>query len=155
MKLLVKNIILRFGLVLASSVFLLVFILPQSALAQTIDTYVITGTWTAPLDVTSVTVECWGGGGAGGGNTTSSDGAGGAGGGAYSKSTTIAVTPGNTYTVTVGLGGVAVSGGTGGTGGAGSTGGLGAAGNDGGDGAAGNDGNNGEDGLIIQFAATS
>lgn len=84
--------------------------------AQTTDTYISSGTWIAPAGVTSVTVECWGGGGAGGGNTTAEDGGGGAGGGAYSRSD-ITVIPGNSYTVTVGAGGIAISGGTGGDGG--------------------------------------
>lgn len=88
-----------------------------NANAQTTDTYNSSGTWLCPAGVTNVAVECWGGGGAGGGNTTGADGAGGGGGGAYSASTTIAVTPGNTYTVTVGLGGLAVSNATGGGGG--------------------------------------
>ncbi len=67
-------------------------------------------TFTVPAGVTSITVECWGGGGAGGGNTTNKDGGGGGGGGAYSKTTNIAVTPGATYTVTVGAGGTGSSG---------------------------------------------
>jgi len=87
-----------------------------SAQAAT-DTYTASTTWTAPAGVTSVDVEVWGGGGAGGGQNLSSDGGGGGGGGAYSKVINVAVTPGNTYTVTVGTGGVGVAGGTGGSGG--------------------------------------
>ncbi|MBU0681188.1 MAG: LamG domain-containing protein [Proteobacteria bacterium] len=79
-------------------------------------TFTSSGTWTAPAGVTSVTVEAWGGGGGGGGNPTNQDGAGGGGGGAYSRTTTIAVIPGNTYTVTVGAGGTGGAG-TGGAGG--------------------------------------
>lgn len=79
------------------------------------DSFVASGTWVAPAGVTSVTVEAWGGGGAGGGNPTNTDGGGGGGGGAYSK-TTVAVTPGNSYTVTVGAGGLGGAG-TGGAGG--------------------------------------
>lgn len=79
-------------------------------------TYTASGTWTAPAGVTSVDVEVWGGGGGGGGQNNNADGGGGGGGGAYSKST-IAVTPGNTYTVTVGAGGAGGTGGTGVTGG--------------------------------------
>lgn len=60
------------------------------------------GTFTPGQDVTSVTVECWGGGGKGGSRTSSGAG-GGAGGGAYSKSV-LTVIPGNSYTVTVGIG---------------------------------------------------
>lgn len=87
-----------------------------SAQAAT-DIYTASTTWTAPAGVTSVDVEVWGGGGAGGGQNSNSDGGGGGGGGAYSKVLGIAVTPGNTYTVTVGAGGVGVAGGTGGSGG--------------------------------------
>ncbi len=58
-----------------------------------------TGTFTVPAGVTSITVECWGGGGSGGGTTANS--AGGGAGGAYAKKT-LSVTPGATYTVTVG-----------------------------------------------------
>lgn len=66
-----------------------------------------TYTWTAPAGVTSVQCECWGGGGAGGGtNTTANTAGGGGAGGAYAKTTSIAVTPGTNYTVTVGAGGV-------------------------------------------------
>jgi uncharacterized repeat protein (TIGR01451 family) len=67
--------------------------------------------------VTSVTAEVWGGGGAGGGQNQGSDGGGGGGGGAYSKKNTITVVPGNSYTVSVGLGGVGIAGITGGNGG--------------------------------------
>ena len=80
-------------------------------------TFTGTGSWTVPAGVTTVTVEAWGGGGAGGGQNQNSDGGGGGGGGAYAKSTGVAVTPGSSIAVTVGAGGVAVSGGTGGTGG--------------------------------------
>lgn len=62
--------------------------------------------FTVPAGVTNITVECWGGGGAGGQASTSSNGKGGGGGGAYASSNLV-VTPGNTYTVTVGAGGIA------------------------------------------------
>lgn len=75
-----------------------------------------TGSWTAPACISSVIVEAWGGGGAGGGNETTDDGGGGGGGGAYSKSV-IPVTPGQTYAVTVGTGGLGVAGGIGTNGG--------------------------------------
>ena len=67
-------------------------------------------TWTVPAGVTSITVEAWGGGGAGGGyNSVADAGAGGGGGGgAYTKATNVAVTPGNTYNVVVGAGGVGI-----------------------------------------------
>ena len=72
-------------------------------------TYTSSGSFTVPGGVTSVIVECWGAGGAGGGNPTTSDGGGGGGGGAYSRST-LAVTPGSNYTVTVGTGGTGSTG---------------------------------------------
>ena len=84
----------------------------------TTDTFTSSGTWTAPAGVTSVDVEVWGGGGGGGGGEgDNSDGGGGGGGGAYSRTTSITVVPGTTYTVTVGAAGTA--GATNGTGGAG------------------------------------
>lgn len=55
-------------------------------------------TWTAPNGVTSISCFLWGGGAAGGA------GAGGGGGGAYTEGT-VNVTPGTTYTFTVGAGG--------------------------------------------------
>ena len=64
-----------------------------------------TSSWTAPAGVTSVDVEAWGGGGGGGSRTTTGCGGGG-GGGAYAKST-ISVTPGQSYSYTVGSGGSA------------------------------------------------
>jgi hypothetical protein len=64
-------------------------------------TFTTSGTWTAPDNVTSVTVECWGGGGAGGKATGNPAEGGGGAGGAYAKKV-VSVTPGNTYTVTVG-----------------------------------------------------
>lgn len=76
-------------------------------------------TWECPPWVTSVEVECWGGGGGGGsGDQSQNDSGSGGGGGAYSKET-VSVTPGNTYTVTVGVAGTAgvgdgVAGGAGG-----------------------------------------
>ena len=67
-----------------------------------------TGTWLCPSNVTSVQVECWGGGGAGGSAYKSSSTAlgGGGAGGAYAKMTSYSVTPGTTYYVAVGSGGV-------------------------------------------------
>ncbi|QQR87272.1 MAG: T9SS type A sorting domain-containing protein [Flavobacteriales bacterium] len=57
--------------------------------------------------MTQVTLECWGGGGRGG--TRSSNGrGGGGGGGAYARSV-LSVTPGNSYTVTVGAGSTSAS----------------------------------------------
>lgn len=59
-------------------------------------------TWTCPVGVTAVDVECWGAGGGGGANT---GGEGGGGGGAYSKTASVAVTAGVGYSIVVGAGG--------------------------------------------------
>ncbi len=63
-----------------------------------------TFSWTAPSGVTSVTVELWGGGGSGG-----PWGGGGGGGAGYGKGT-YTVTPGTSYTITVGKGGTSSDG---------------------------------------------
>jgi len=60
--------------------------------------------WTVPCDVTSIDIEAWGAGGAGGGSSSSGDSGDGGGGGAYA-SATVAVTPGQTISFTVGAGG--------------------------------------------------
>lgn len=59
------------------------------------------GTWTVPPGVNTIGIEVWGGGG--GGNT-----GGGGGSGGYFKDI-ISVTPGQTYTVTIGAGGTGAS----------------------------------------------
>jgi hypothetical protein len=61
------------------------------------------GTFTVPENVYWINVQLWGGGGSGG-TASQQLGAGGAGGGAYSSST-LSVTPGESYTVQVGQGG--------------------------------------------------
>lgn len=79
---------------------------PQSggAGSTTVVTFEASGTWMAPANVTSVTVECWGAGGNGGGATVhvgpGSIGGGGGGGGGYATNT-LAVVPGTNYTVSV------------------------------------------------------
>jgi len=75
-----------------------------AAFAGTV-TYTTSGTWTAPLGVTSATVEAWGGGGAGGGATGNPAKGGGGAGGQYAKKV-VAVTGGSNYAVVVGAGGV-------------------------------------------------
>lgn len=70
-------------------------------------TLTATGSWTAPDGINAVKVECWAGGGAGGTatGTAGSSGGGGAG-GCYVMDRAYTVIPGNSYTVTVGAGGV-------------------------------------------------
>jgi hypothetical protein len=63
-----------------------------------------TYTWTAPANVTSVSVVCVGGGG--GGGTNLADGSSGGGGGGLGWKNNISVTPGVGYTVVVGAGGI-------------------------------------------------
>ena len=78
----------------------------------------VTGkTFTVPAGVTHVNIAAWGGGGGGGGASTNNRGGNGGGGGG-SASGQYAVSAGNTFTYTVGAGGVsgAANGGTGGTG---------------------------------------
>lgn len=69
--------------------------------------------WVCPANVSMVQVECWGGGGAGGsaarnGSGSAATGGGGAG-GAYARRDSLPVTPGTTYYIHVGEGGVNVS----------------------------------------------
>ena len=68
-------------------------------------------TWVCPANVTAVQVECWGAGGAGGSGSKPVSGnafGGGGAGGSYAKKNTVSVTPGSSYTLTVGAGGVSV-----------------------------------------------
>ncbi|WP_430400200.1 GEVED domain-containing protein [Flavobacterium sp.] len=71
------------------------------SLAQSPATYTTSGTFTVPLGVTSITIDCIGAGGSGGtGRGNNNQGAGGGAGGQYARST-IAVSAGQVYTVTV------------------------------------------------------
>lgn len=84
----------------------LLFLVPVSAVhaSTTTVTFNTSGTWTAPVGVTSISVNAYG---AGGGASASSAGGGGGfggGGGAYSGST-LTVVPGTIYNLTVGIGG--------------------------------------------------
>jgi hypothetical protein len=75
--------------------------------AQTTETFQTSGsfTWICPANVTSVTVQCWGGGGGGGSsNNSSTYGGHGGGGGAFSQST-LSVSPGQIYYLSVGSSG--------------------------------------------------
>ncbi|MCG3147259.1 MAG: hypothetical protein PCFJNLEI_00698 [Verrucomicrobiae bacterium] len=74
-----------------------------SSLATVVFTTPGSTNWTAPANVTSITVETWGGGG-GGRNVTFAVGGGG-GGGAYARVNSFTVTPGNIYSLIVGAGG--------------------------------------------------
>ena len=59
-------------------------------------------TYIVPAGVTSITIEAWGGGGNGGAATGNPSAAGGGAGGAYVRNNSLSVTPGASYTVTVG-----------------------------------------------------
>lgn len=75
--------------------------------SQTIATFNSAGTWVCPAGINAIQVECWGAGGGGGGSTSSSSkyvGGGGAG-GSYVKNLSVPVTPGVSYTITIGAGG--------------------------------------------------
>lgn len=81
-----------------------------ATLAAIVDTY-SSGTsqpWTVPCTVTSVLVKMWGAGGGGGGSNSDGSGAGGGASGAYFTKT-LAVTPGEILTYSVGNGGIAGS----------------------------------------------
>lgn len=89
----------------------LFFLIASNAHAQSSQVFTNSGTFTVPVGVTQITVECWGAGGGGGSANSNGTACGGGGGGAYAKSV-VNVTAGNTYNVVVGTGGVAdVSGG--------------------------------------------
>jgi hypothetical protein len=97
-----------FTLTMCNLILGLMLLTGLNAFGQTVQTITTTGTWTCPLGVTSVQVECWGAGGGGGAATGLTGRAGGGGGGgSYVKNTTLTVVPGTIYTVTIGAGGVA------------------------------------------------
>jgi len=83
-------------------------------------TFTADGTWTKDTGLVRVEVEAWGGGGSGG-SWSASFGATGGGGGGYFKKTFEASELGATETVTIGAGGVGVSGDTAGNDGANTT----------------------------------
>ena len=101
------------------SIILLAIFFSLSINSQTTSTYTSgTTVWTVPACVTSITVQAWGGGGGGGGTASKESScsscsyveacsAGGGGGGGGFVSRVYAVTPGETYTITVGAGGAA------------------------------------------------
>jgi plastocyanin len=91
--------------------FALVYLfIPGQVFAQGSQSFTSSNTFTVPVGVTSITVECWGAGG--GGGSRSINGAGGGGGGGAYASSVIAVVAGTPYTVTVGTGGSANSNGS-------------------------------------------
>ncbi|WNM19021.1 LamG-like jellyroll fold domain-containing protein [Flavobacterium capsici] len=70
---------------------------------QTQRIYTTSGTFTPPAGVSTIQVEAYGAGGGGGyGGTSNKDGGGGGGGGGFSKNTSISVSAGTTYTITIG-----------------------------------------------------
>ena len=79
--------------------------------------FTTSGQWKCPTGVTSVHVFVHGGGG-GGGKGSNSGGGGGGGGSGKMKSQTVSVTPGNTYSITIGAAGTGATMGSGGSGGA-------------------------------------
>jgi gliding motility-associated-like protein len=93
-------------------VLLLFALLPGRVFSQSQDIFTANGTWVVPNCVATITVEVWGGGAGGTAGIAGALGSGGGGGG-YSSSV-ISVTPGNTYSITVGAGG-ASGGGNGGS----------------------------------------
>lgn len=82
-------------------------LLAGSAFCQT-QTFTADGTFTVPAGVTSITVEVWGAGGRGASMSNTTSRGGGGGGGAYARKI-IAVTPGSTHAVKVGLGSTSTS----------------------------------------------
>lgn len=77
---------------------------------MTVVTWAANGTynWTCPAGVTSLDyARAWGS--AGGSGSSSTHGSGSAGGGEFAQETSVAVTPGNVYTITVGVAGTAGS----------------------------------------------
>lgn len=88
-----------------------VFPAAGGGVTQKVTEFTSSGTWTAPTGVTAVEVFAVGGGGGGGGiiapgdNSTAIAAGGGGGGGCIKK--IIPVTPGTSYTITIGAGGAA------------------------------------------------
>jgi len=79
---------------------------PISSLFGQSQTFTTSGTFTVPAGVSGITVEAWGAGGGGSDVTRKWIRGGGGGGGAYARSI-IAVSPGETYVISVGQGGAA------------------------------------------------
>ena len=100
-----KKNTLTYTKIFLSLVFLFITIFGYS---QTTSTYTTSGTWICPAGVTSIQIEAYGGGGGGGyGGSSNKNGGGGGGGGAYQLNSSVSVSPGTTYTITIGTGGAA------------------------------------------------
>ena len=69
------------------------------------DIYDVAGSYTFVASTTTVNAKVWGGGGGGENGGSGAGGGRGGGGGEFAQNTTLAVTPGNAYTVVVGSGG--------------------------------------------------
>lgn len=107
--------------------FATVGLLGISVNAQTTQQYTTSGTFVVPAGISTVQVEAWGGGGAGGGvngGASSTRAGGGGSGGTFTRNTSVSVSGGTSYTVTVGAGGTGVSQADGNAGGASSFGSL-------------------------------
>jgi hypothetical protein len=78
-------------------------------MASTIKTFTTTGSWLCPPGVTATKVEIRAPGGGSGGMTTDTFAVGGAAGGQYVRTNAFTVTPGTSYTVTIGAVGAAGS----------------------------------------------
>ncbi len=82
------------------------WVVPSCTPTYTVISTITNGTsWTAPSGVTSVKVEAWGGGGGGGGGMVDNTNSGGGGGSGGYSSSVFTVSPGTSYSVTVGAGG--------------------------------------------------
>lgn len=78
---------------------------------STTENFTSNNTWTTPAYVSTLAfIKGIGGGGAASGRATTNGRGGGGGGGAYAENTNIAVTPGTTHTIVVGIGGIGNSG---------------------------------------------
>ncbi len=91
---------------------LVCFIFIFQSSAQTTQSFTTAGstTWTVPVGITSISVECYGGGGGGGGCTSLKNSTGGGGaGGSFNRINNIVVAPGAVYNLVVGAGGAGLS----------------------------------------------
>ena len=100
-----KNLLLKSE---KSILLLLALVVSSISRGQSTQTYTSNGSFVTPAGVTTVNAEAYGAGGAGGyGGGSNKNGGGGGGGGGYSVINSATVTPGTTYSITVGAGGTA------------------------------------------------